>query len=265
MNARYNLRILIAAAILGFNQVRREKAAAAGQLFFLLILIVSYGSLFQLLPQEKLTPYHLTHESLTWYLAITEFMLFCAVYYWREIQNDIISGHVEGNILRPCAWCVLKMGEWSGQYLARVLMLAVPTMIITALVSDDWTGASRFAISLVTVVPLAAVIYLAASFVIGSAALWLGQADPIYWIWQRCMFFLGALLWPLAMYPVILQHFVWFTPFPAVFAASGYWFSQDGMPPLFVCLMLQMFWAVITIYTMISVNRRIERRIREGK
>ncbi len=48
---------------------------------------------------------------------------------------------------------------------------------------------------------LASPLLSASFFMLGASCLWVRQAEPVFWIWQKSMFLLGGLLWPLALYP----------------------------------------------------------------
>ncbi len=260
----HSLSVFVAAARLGFRQAMAEKAAVAGHLFLLAIIVLSYSNIYRMLPAEKLAANGTDSAAMTWYLTAVEYVLFCASYYWRETQNDIQSGQIMFHLLRPCPMWILKMGEWSGQYVARALVMLLPTLLIAAYASGKPELALNFLWSLVTVMPLAAAIYLGMNFIVGASSLWLGYAEPVWWICQKFLFFFGALLFPLALYPEILRDATWLTPFPAVMAASGWWISPAGMPPLLLCVAIQAAWTLATLLAVAGMTRMMSRRILNG-
>lgn len=264
MSVRHNISVLRISARLGFRQVFAEKLAVAGHFILLTVIVTSYGGLFRLLPPEKLAAHGMDAAAMVWYIATVEFVLFCAAYYWRDMETDIQSGQIGLQLSRPCSLWIVKTGEWSGQYVARLLLLILPAMAMTAWVSGAPERAWGFIAAIFTAFPLAALVYLCCQFMLGASTMWIGHAGAAHMIWQKALFFLGAMLWPLAMYPEPLRQLVWLTPFPSILAAAGWWAAPHGMPGLAACVAIQLAWAAIAVAGAAIVNRRMMRRLMNG-
>ena len=100
---------------------------------------------------------------------------------------------------------------------------------------------------------------------LGASCLWLKQAEPVFWIWQKCLFLLGALLWPLALYPAAVRYFAWMTPFPAIIAAPAQWGLPGGGWGLAAALVHQAFWCVAVVYLTARVGNAVLRAIQDGR
>lgn len=263
---RYWLRVYGGAVRLGFKQGMGERITLVGSIIMYATLIVAYGGVFRAIAPEELAPHHLTSALLIWYLGVTEFVLFCGTFaHYRELQHDIETDQIHIEILRPCPLWIVRVGEWSGQYGARFAVQSIPCLIIVALTaggnSPTWQGLSGVVGSL----PLAGLVILITNFLLGASCLWLRQAEPIFWIWQKALFLLGALLWPLALYPNIVHKLTWLTPFPAILAVPGAWITPDDLVSHNQGLLIQLFWGAIFIALAIVVNRRLVLRVqRDG-
>jgi ABC-type uncharacterized transport system permease subunit len=112
---------------------------------------------------------------------------------------------------------------------------------------------------------LAGPLLTASYFMLGASCMWLRQAEPAFWIWQKSMFLLGGLLWPLALYPSAVRHLAWLTPFPALLAVSAQWSLPGGGWWLAAGVLHQVFWGAAIVFAMARVNRALMRAIQEGK
>ena len=83
-----------------------------------------------------------TYESMVWYFMSTEAVVFAGGYLYKEIQNDIRTGQLTGQLCRPFSYYRMKSMEWMGRYVAQLLML-LPVGIVLA-----WTVTGSFIWSL---------------------------------------------------------------------------------------------------------------------
>ncbi|NTU76440.1 MAG: hypothetical protein HGA90_01250 [Alphaproteobacteria bacterium] len=264
MKGKHRLGVFRAAAKLGFKQVLQERLILCGQYLIFSTIVIAYAGIFRWVPESVLAPRGLTNAMLIWYMAGTEFGLFCSSFYFKELQGEIYADQIHLALLRPCPLWVVKLGEWSGQYLARMIALVFPAVAVAGFMSGDFSLAPHFLLGLALSLPAAGVISIAAHFIIGSSCLWLKQAEPIYWIWQKCMFLFGALLWPLALYPDLLRTLVWFTPFPAILAVPAGWVLPHEASTVALSVIYQLLWASLFVGLAAAINRALLRHIQRG-
>ena len=131
--------------------------------------------------------------------------------------------------MRPCPLWIVKLGDGTGRFLARFLVLLAPCLTLTGFVAGEaFPGAGRL-LGMALSAVLASPLLVASYFMLGASCLWVKQAEPMFWIWQKSMFLFGGLLWPLALYPPAVQKLAWFTPFPAMLAAPAQWGLPGGL------------------------------------
>jgi ABC-2 type transport system permease protein len=264
MSFRHKILVFYAAARLGFKEVFTGWLALIGSFLMYATLVVTYAGVFRWIPDGDLLSHHLTRADMVWYLGATEFVLFCcSSFHFKELQNDIQTDHIHLALLRPCAAWVVKIGEWSGQYFGRLLIFMIPGFGLTGLMAGRFDISPIHLVCFVISLPMANLILLCCYFIIGASCLWLKQAEPMFWIWQKSLFLFGALLWPLALYPDLLRRFAWLTPFPAILATPGGWMLSRGVPDWAFEVMHQMFWLALLVTSVSWLNRVLLRRIQD--
>lgn len=258
---RHRLSVFMAAARIGFRQGSQDILVLFGQGLIFFALMAAYAGIFRNVSYDALPAHGFDAASMIWYMGTVEFVMFCGAYHYKEIQSEIVTEQLYLGLLRPCPLWVVKLGEWSGQYLFRLLALVVPFGLILAVLSGDAAHAGGFLLGAFLAAPLGGLMLLAAHFMIGMSCLWIVQAEPVFWIWQKAMFLFGALIWPLAFYPPLLRSIAWLTPFPALLASSGHWALGSDAAALALGALHQALWLGILLMAVVAANRAVLRRL----
>jgi ABC-2 type transport system permease protein len=108
---------------------------------------------------------------------------------------------------------------------------------------------------------LASIMLMASLLVIGCTSLWLAESRPVYFLYQKLIFLLGGLLWPLAFYPAWLQAVAWRTPFPAMVATPGSFMLGTPQGEILRELAMQALWAALFLGLCAAMARAVRRRI----
>lgn len=255
------MRPFLAAARLGASRAAHERASLIGQVLIMLTLQISYAAVYHALPRPVLDSLGLNPALMLWYFTVAETLLIASFLPFKQVQQDIRSGMVEIHLLRPVSYGGLFMAEAMGAYAARVVLLLVPCWGAAWFLADGvwpWDGQS-----LALVFPsllMAGWIMNAGHFLVGCSTLWTGQAEPIFWLWQKCAFLLGALLWPLAFFPDWLARFAWMTPFPAMLATPAH-MALPGMKHAWIGgLAHQVFWSILAFGVVMGMEGILLRR-----
>lgn len=265
MNVWHKMGVFIFAARLGFKEVFAEGLILFGTFLSYSSLVVAYSNVFRGIPAEDLAANGLTISKIIWYFGITEFVLFSgASIHFKELQYDIQNDQIHLSLLRPCPVWVVRIGEWFGQALARFAVLTVPCLTLTGFFAGSMDISLVHLWGLIFSLPFASLLLICFGFMLGSSCLWLKQAEPAFWIWQKLVFLLGALLWPLALYPNVLQKLVWFTPFPSILAVPGNWALNNDAWSFFGGFASQVFWVVVCLIAVSATNRAVLRRIQNS-
>lgn len=267
MKIASTLGVLTTTFRLGFKEALAQRLVLFGSFLTYATLVVSYGAVFKSLPQEYLTPHQLTREDMMAYFCVTEFVIFCSSFTsFKEIQYAIQNDLIHLSLLRPCPVWIVFFGRWLGQSIARALVLLVPCAVLAHTVNPTFMLSVNAFAGFIASLPGALAMLLCANFVVGISCLWFRQSEPSFWIWQKFMFFFGALLWPLALYPPLLRAIAWATPFPAMLAFPGSWIMSRNETMLTLALggTHQLVWAIVFFVLTALADRALLRRIQSG-
>ncbi|MFA6280528.1 MAG: hypothetical protein WC612_07035 [Bdellovibrionales bacterium] len=251
---------------LGFRQTMQQKILFVGAFLVYATIMVFYAGIIKMISPADLAKHGYSHAQLIWYLAITEYMLFsCVSWVFKEVQSDFHSGQMSLSLLRPYPTSLTRVSIWCGEALARLLVLFVPMMGITALLAGAFVMTPLQTVGMVLSLPLGAVITECAFYMIGASCLWFAQAEPASWVWQKAVFLFGAMIWPMAFYPLWMKGIMWATPFPAVLAAAGSWALHHSALYYALAFLHQVFWAAAFLALLRWFDGVIMRKIQSGE
>lgn len=267
MKARHAFNVYGAAFGLGLKEVFQEPLSLLGSTLTYVTLVIAYGNLFLALSPQDLALHRLTSSLLVQYFAATEFVVFCCSFsHFKEIQNAIRNEDIHLALLRPCPVWVVYLGQWSGQSLGRFLSLAPTALALTGWMTSTFAPDAGTLAGIVVGLPMATLLLLSFNFAIGVSCLWFQHAEPIFWIWQKLLFFFGALLWPLALYPETLQVLAWLTPFPAILAAPAQWtLTNVTNAAKYGGYASQIVWTIACLALAAQASRALARRLQKGE
>jgi ABC-type uncharacterized transport system permease subunit len=245
----------------GARRVGYERVSLLGQLVVYWVLIVSYGTLFQGIDPARLAHYGLNAAQLTWYMVVTQSVIACTYFHYREMEIEIRTGGVETMLLRPVAFWPLKLAEWFGQYLTR-LCIALPfgfliAWFVTGGVAPDYL---RLILLAFPAVAIGGLIFLCMHLIVGSTAIWVDPTESVYRMSQKTLFFLGARSTPLLLYPAWIAGLSWATPFPAVFAVPAS-FAMDGSGDAVRLIAFQLFWLAAALFLTAKMAGRVRKAV----
>jgi ABC-2 type transport system permease protein len=265
MSHRHALAVFAAATRLGFKQAIGENLLLLGSFMTYATLVVAYAGVFRAIPAAELAAYGLTTTDLIWWLGLTEFVLFCSTsFHFRDMQHEIQSGQIDLTMTRPCPLWPLKLGEGVGHSCGRMLILLAPCLALVGYMAGDFRLGLTQIIGLAASALLSAPLLACSFFIVGASCQWLRQAEPMYWIWQKSLFLLGAMLWPLALYPIAISRLTWLTPFPAVLATPAQWGQATSAPMLAAMTLHQIFWVGLFILAAARVDRALLASLQKG-
>ena len=262
----HGAKVFAEAARLGFKHTLSERLLLLGSFLVYSSIMFAYAAVFRGASASSLAPYNLTQADLIWYMGLAEFVLFCTYsFQYREFQQEIRSGEIALLLIRPCPLWVVKLGDAAGRYVAKLLLLAAPCLTLIAFIAGGSGPSAGHVLGLLLSACLSSILFGASFFMLGASCLWVRQAEPVFWIWQKCMFLLGALLWPLALYPAAVRYLAWATPFPAIIAAPAQWGLPGQGWGLAAAAVHQVFWCVAIVFLTARVSAAVLRAIQEGE
>lgn len=202
---------------------RQELAAGAsvvGRVAFYAVILLIFSRLWHVVFEQGGLPERSPAE-LLWYLALTEWVVLSAPPLHLDIEADARSGDVAYRLPRPISYLGARLAEAAGAMATRLLSLGLAGVGLVLVMAGEWPREPAGLLLALPLGVLASVVNLLFVAAIGLSALWLHDASPVYWIWQKCAFVLGGLLLPLEIYPEWLRGVASWTPFPALMHGVG--------------------------------------------
>ena len=259
---RVNGRALAASLSLGMRSVAGERVALVGQVVVYAVLLLAYGVLFRGIPAEALQRYGVDRVQLTWYFVLTQAQVACCYMHYREMEYLVRTGGVEAMLLRPVPFAPLMLAQWFGQYAMR-LVLVLPAGCLGAwLIAGGLPPhALRLMLLVVPSIAMGGLIFLCIHFVVGCSTAWSDPSEPVFRVFQKGLYLIGARSWPLLLYPLAVQAFAWATPFPAVMAVPGNLATATGTASMLLEIAAQLAWVCLCLAGTGWMARALTRRI----
>ena len=218
-----------------------ERAVLVGRVVFLGVIIFTFSRIWAVIGARESLPGVGVRE-LLWYLAITEWVVLGTPPMFLAIEREVRSGDFACRLVRPIDYMGAQIAEAVGEAALRMAALA-PAGALYALAFGGGLPADPrglwLALPLALLGSLVAILFMAA---IGLSAFWVVDTNPCFLVWQKLVFVLGGLLFPLEIYPEWLQRLAHLTPFPLICWAPGR-MALGWEPQLALSAALQdLFW-----------------------
>ncbi len=186
---------------------------------FLLVIIFVFYSLWRVIyaGQSQLAGFSMTQ--IVWYLTFTECIELSKSRVLADVQEEVKDGTLAYSMQRPYSY----LGYHFSRSLGESIVKMVPILLMGAVTSLIFVGplpglGSAFAPGLL-VLFLGVALNTAWYLLIGLLAFWTEEATPFYWIFQKLVFVVGGMFFPIDLFPSWMQTIAKALPF----AFSAYW------------------------------------------
>lgn len=240
---------------LSFWQALKNTKALLGLSIFLIACIVIFSHIWKIIAAANEVSF-LSGSQLLWYIAFNEWVLVSLPDIHEEMGLDLKTGKLAYLLPRPISYLGSTFAGALGTLFANLFVLGLVTFTFT------WslTGTLPFSPFCLLITILlgagAGAIAILFQMIIGLSAFWMGEADPLYWIYEKLLFLFGGLLLPLAAYPGWLQKIANFTPFPAILGERSALALSFSSFHLFSLLLSFIGWAAIGCGVLIFLYRK---------
>jgi ABC-2 type transport system permease protein len=256
-----NRRALSLAFRMGVRQAVGQPLAVIGQLVILVVLLLSYGAIAKAISVGDLDRLHLNAAYMIWYIAMTETVMMLGLWHCRDFQQDIASGLMDVWLLRPTSFWMLKLAEWMGEEIIRFLPTLLVAVLLARMISGIWLEANPVFVLIVPAMLCAMTLLLCSAILLGLATIWIGNTTAGLWIYFKCIFIFGALLWPMVFYPVWLRQVAMLSPFPSILAHVGELVLPITDQAIVLHALQQFFWICVLLIACNFVAQAARRRL----
>ena len=202
-------------------------------------------------------------QGLASYIGVTEWIVLSVPAIHLRLEDEIRSGALEAQLLRPKTWLVLRVAEAIGALLVRLSANGAAAVILLGLSGRPWPSPGAF-LALAVIGPLGGIVGVLLFTLAGLSAFWLRRVLPVFLVLQKLMFLLGGLFAPVTLYPGWLARIGQFSPF----AAHLYWPAMLTITPspdvIVMALASQIAWIAILVAVIALIWRAGLRRILQG-
>ena len=189
-----------------------------GNIFFLVILFVFF-SLWSVIYGNRQILAGLSITQILWYLTFTETIELSKCRIYLTIQEEVKEGSIAYALNRPYSYNGFKMARAMGESTVKV----VPIMVLGFLAARLFVGPLK---GYWTALPFGLLLILGGlllntlwMIIIGLLSFWTEEVTPFYWIFQKLIFIMGGMFFPIDFFPEWLQGTAKSLPF----AFSAYW------------------------------------------
>ena len=250
----------VSVALLAIRQGLADRGALIARVALYGVLLLVFSRLWRLVADRGAVQ-GASHRELLWYLALTEWVVLSVPLIHLRINADVQRGDIACLLPRPISYLGSRLAESAGDYLLRVVVMAVAGFVFATLMTGGLPEDPRGLLLAVPLGLLAGWVALCFHAAIGLTSVWLKDSSPVYWIWQKCAFILGGLMLPLEVYPRWLREIAEVTPFSALMNGPGRMaFGWQPRLALLVALDL-LVWSVVATALLAWVYERARRAL----
>jgi viologen exporter family transport system permease protein len=206
----------------------------------------------------------LTLQQMIWYMVLTESMVLSSVRVSMEVDEDVRTGRIAVQLLRPMSFSLSRLAQVLGERSVRFIVnLLIGALIATLLVGPIAVSPSSVAM-LALVLPSAFVLDFLGYFGIGLCAFWLESTTGLALIYSRLSMLVGGVLLPMEVFPQGLQAIARWLPFAGIIYGPARVFVSPDKSVLLHILATQAIGLIVLGTTVWSVQRMAITRIQSN-
>jgi ABC-2 type transport system permease protein len=196
--------------------------------------------------------------ALTWYVATSEAATVSMnIRLIEEVGEDIASGSIAVELLRPASILALRVGSELGRTLPRLGACVVTGILGARLVAGAPPNGAALALAAPSLV-LAVTCNLVAQHAFAAVSFWVRDARSTWFLYQKLVFVVGGMLLPLEVLPERLAAIAKALPFMAMAYAPARLAAGHLEPSL---LLAQLGWLAALSAVAVGVFASGERRL----
>jgi ABC-2 type transport system permease protein len=250
-------------AVLSLRRALAERAPVVGRVLLYVALLVVFSRLW-IVVDPRAHGLAFASAMAVWYLAITELVVLSIPWLHQSVEDDVRTGDVAYRIARPMSYLTLRLSEGVGEYAARFALLLVVGLAIVPALAGRGPGDPRALATALALAFTGGLLLVALQLLVGYCAFWMQEAAPLHWIAQKFTFVFGGLLFPLDIYPDVLQPIAKATPFAAALYGPARLLLHFDAGLALSTLAAQLVWGAGLFGILVVVHRRAVRSIEVG-
>jgi ABC-2 type transport system permease protein len=239
---------------------RSELVARAVQMvLFMGVFMALWSTAFAVGGRSELAGFSLAE--MVWYLAMAETVVLSTSRVFMDISEQVKAGDLAYTLARPLSYPFFQVANSLGGSTPRFLLNLLTGAAVVAVGLRQVAGSLPGLVAFLGVAALALLLDALLAVLIGLAAFWIEEVNPIYWIYSKLLFTVGGLFLPLEMFPDWLQRVVRWLPFQYISYVPARTFVR--FEPAFVAQAVagQVIYVVLLTGAVLLVWRAAQRRM----
>jgi len=239
-------KLLYLARIQVSSELTYVRSFLISKIFLVFVLIVMFN-LFKVLYAGRPIFAGFTIAHILFYLTITETIEMSKYPIHRKISEEIKDGSCAYALLRPMSYLSFHYASSVGTILVQAAITLSIGLVVSSVISYWPSGMCGNLLLAFPAILLAIHLNFMVMLIIGLAAFYIEETEPVYWIYQKAVFIIGGMLIPHDFFPQWLQAIVRWLPltyisyFPAKMAVHFSW-PAFGRGIAMQVLYLAVFW-----------------------
>lgn len=231
------------------------KSFLLSKIFLVLILFVMF-SLYKTLYSGNPSFDGFTINMIIYYIVIAESIELSKVYIFRKISEEIKDGTCIYNLLRPISYISYHYFTSLGEIVLKFISIIIVGFITaTIMVGFNKEIIKNFLISLPAIF-MGINLNFFIMVMIGMLAFSMEEVSPIYWIYQKFLFILGGLFFPLEFFPQWVQNISKYLPTTYILYFPAKLVVNFNKKLYLQGISIQFFYLILTIIITILIYKK---------
>ena len=197
-------------------------------------------------------------NQMIWYLLLAEIITFGSgsKVATDEIKNTIKSGNIAYQVTKPYNYIIYIICKFIADTIIRFILFLITAVILGLIFSGPIEGFNP--ISLIPAIPVfffAVLIFGMVRILISLSAFWVEDSHPFQMVYQKFILIFGV-LFPLEMFPKIIQTIIKFTPIYGVSYGPAKLLIDFNLDILTSVLLSQIITIIVVSCLLAIVYRR---------
>jgi ABC-2 type transport system permease protein len=160
----------------------------------------------------------------------------------HALNDEILSGQIAYQLNRPYSYAIFHFAQHIGTKLPAIILGGLITSFyVYFLVGLPTMSLGSLFLGL-TMICIGIVINFLIQFCIGLTAFWIGNVDPLRWIYLQVMIVAGGMSVPLALFPAAIKKIILLLPFSNVIYGAARIIVGCQNADLLFYVFMQLFW-----------------------
>ena len=156
------------------------------------------------------------YEDMVWYLATTEAILLARSQLWGKISQEIKSGEIAYAMSKPYTYPLFELaasfGESLFRFILNIVIASLCALVLTGTFIENPLAWGMFGVMAI----FSLVIDAGIGLVIGILSFFFEEVEPVYWVYDKILYTLGGLFFPIEIFPDFLKKIAEILPFKTI-------------------------------------------------